>query len=190
MTFDPSQYSELTVTETSIPGMFVVKMPVHGDNRGWFKENYQKAKMEALGLPAFDIVQNNFSYNEEKGATRGLHAEPWEKFISVANGTIFGAWVDLRQGDSFGQTFTIEINPGIAVFVPRGVANGYQTLEPNITYTYLVNAHWSPEAEYTFVNLFDPAIGIEWPIPKDQAILSDKDTGHPLLKDIQAVKPS
>jgi dTDP-4-dehydrorhamnose 3,5-epimerase-like enzyme len=102
--FDPNDYNELIVTEASIPGFFVVKLPVHGDKRGWFKENYQKEKMEALGLPAFDVVQNNFSYNVEKGVTRGLHAEPWEKFISVANGRVFGAWVDLRKGDSFGNS--------------------------------------------------------------------------------------
>ena len=175
---------DLAVRETNIPGFYIIDLAVHGDNRGWFKENYQKAKMEALGLPAFDVVQNNFSYNEEKGATRGLHAEPWEKFISVANGKVFGAWVDLRKGDSFGQTLTVEITPEVAVFVPRGVANGYQTLEEKVTYTYLVNAHWSPDAKYTFVNLFDPAHGIEWPIGKEQAIISDKDAGHPMLADV------
>lgn len=184
MSFDPSNYNELTITEAPIPGVFVVKLHVHGDNRGWFKENYQKAKMEALGLPSFDIVQNNFSYNDKRGATRGLHAEPWEKFISVANGSVFGAWVDLRKGDSFGATFSIEITPGIAVFVPRGVANGYQTLEDNVTYTYLVNAHWSPDAQYTFVNLFDPAVGIDWPIPAEDAIVSEKDAAHPLLQHV------
>jgi dTDP-4-dehydrorhamnose 3,5-epimerase len=184
MSFDPSSYNELTVEETNIPGFFIVKLPVHGDNRGWFKENYQKEKMEALGLPLFNIVQNNFSYNVEKGVTRGLHAEPWEKFVSVANGSVFGAWVDLRKGDSFGKTLTAEINPGTAVFVPRGVANGYQTLEENITYTYLVNAHWSADAKYTFVNLFDPALAINWPIPQDQAITSDKDNAHPMLADV------
>jgi dTDP-4-dehydrorhamnose 3,5-epimerase len=176
--------SELTVTESSIPGLFVINLVLHGDNRGWFKENYQKAKMEELGLPAFDVVQNNFSYNEEVGVTRGMHAEPWEKFISVANGKVFGAWVDLRDGPTFGKTFSIEITPEIAIFVPRGVANGYQTLTPNITYTYLTSAHWSPETKYTFVNLFDPTLAIAWPIKKSSCILSDKDINHPLLSDV------
>jgi dTDP-4-dehydrorhamnose 3,5-epimerase len=176
--------NELEVRETNIPGFYEIDLEVHGDNRGWFKENYQKEKMEALGMPSFEVVQNNFSFNADAGTTRGLHAEPWEKFISVANGKVLGAWVDLRNGPSFGQTLTIEITPEKAVFVPRGVANGYQTLEPNVTYTYLVNAHWSPETEYTFVNLFDPEVNIQWPIPKEQAIISDKDTAHPLLKDV------
>jgi dTDP-4-dehydrorhamnose 3,5-epimerase len=176
--------SNLAVNETNIPGFFVVDVVVHGDNRGWFKENYQRAKMEALGLPHFEIVQNNISYNAEKGVTRGLHAEPWEKFISVANGRVFGAWVDLRKGDSFGQVLTLEITPDKAVFVPRGVANGYQTLEDNVSYTYLVNEHWSADAKYASVSLFDEEIGITWPIAKDQAILSEKDLGNPLLKDV------
>jgi dTDP-4-dehydrorhamnose 3,5-epimerase len=176
--------TNLAVRETVIPGFYEIDLAVHGDNRGWFKENYQREKMEALGLPHFEIVQNNFSFNAEAGVTRGLHAEPWEKFISIANGRIFGAWVDLRKGPSFGKTLTLEITPGKAVFVPRGVANGYQTLEQNITYTYLVNEHWSPETAYTFVNLFDPELAIAWPIAKGQAIISDKDAAHPGLRDV------
>jgi dTDP-4-dehydrorhamnose 3,5-epimerase len=175
---------ELAVRTTNIPGFFEVDLVVHGDTRGWFKENYQKKKMEALGLPAFEVVQNNFSFNQEKGVARGLHAEPWEKFISVANGSVFGAWVDLRAGDSFGKIYTTIITPGKAVFVPRGVANAYQTLELNITYTYLVNAHWSPDAQYKAVNMFDPELNIPWPIAKEQAIVSDKDTHNPLFKDV------
>lgn len=176
--------NDLAVRETNIPGMFVVDLVVHGDSRGWFKENYQREKMEALGLPHFEIVQNNFSFNAETGVTRGLHAEPWEKYISVANGRIFGVWVDLRKGESFGTVFTMEIAPDKAVFVPRGVANGYQTLDDGITYTYLVNAHWSADAQYAAVNLFDPALNITWPIPEEQAIISEKDTKNPLLADV------
>lgn len=175
---------DLAVREVDIPGMYVIDLVLHGDSRGWFKENYQRAKMEALGLPAFEAVQNNFSYNAEVGVIRGLHAEPWEKYISMACGRVFGAWVDLRQGDGFGKVFTMEITPEVAVFVPRGVANGYQTLEANVTYTYLVNEHWSPDAQYASLNLYDPALNIDWPIGRDQAVISDKDTKNPLLKDV------
>jgi dTDP-4-dehydrorhamnose 3,5-epimerase len=180
--------NELAVKETAIPGMYVIDLVLHGDERGWFKENYQQEKMEALGLPHFEAIQNNFSFNAEKGVTRGLHAEPWEKFISLANGRVFGAWVDLRQGDSFGKVFTMEITPDKAVFVPRGIANGYQTLETNITYTYLVNAHWSPDAKYASVDLFDRALNIDWPISKDRAIVSEKDRNNPLLADVQPME--
>jgi dTDP-4-dehydrorhamnose 3,5-epimerase len=186
--FDPSSYKELTVTESPIPGLYVLELPVHGDERGWFKENYQRAKMEALGLPHFEIVQNNYSYNVEKGVTRGLHAEPWNKFISLANGRAYCAWVDVRKGDSFGTTFTFELNPGRAVYVPKGVANGYQTLDENIVYAYLVDAHWSPDAQYTMVNAFDPALGIDWPLGKADAIVSEKDAAHPPLANITPVE--
>lgn len=179
---------DLAVRETIIPGFFEVDLVLQGDNRGWFKENYQKAKMEALGLPVFTAVQNNFSFNAEKGVIRGIHAEPWEKFISVANGRVFGAWVDLRRGPSFGQVLTMEITPEKAVFVPRGVANSYQTLGENITYTYLVNEHWSPEAQYSSVNLFDPDLAIDWPIPPNEAIISEKDQKNPFLKDIKPME--
>jgi dTDP-4-dehydrorhamnose 3,5-epimerase len=179
---------QLAVHQTTISGLMVLDLVLHGDQRGWFKENYQRAKMEALGLPHFEIVQNNFSYNAEVGVTRGLHAEPWEKFISLANGRVFGAWVDLRKGDGFGKVFTTEITPEKAIFVPRGVANGYQTLEENITYTYLVNEHWSPESKYAAVNLFDPELNIKWPIAKDAAIISEKDSKTPILSQIDPME--
>lgn len=188
MQFDPQAYQELKVTETVIPGLFEIDLVVHGDNRGWFKESYQQQKMEALGLPHFEVVQNNFSFNAEKGVTRGMHMEPWVKFISPANGRVCGAWVDLRKGPNFGKTLTIELTPGKAVFVPLGVANGYQTLEANVTYAYLVNAHWSPEAHYTMVNAFDPDLNLPWPIARSDAIVSDKDAAHPPLRDIAPVE--
>lgn len=176
--------TDMTVTEAAIPGFYIIDVPLFGDNRGWFKENYQKTKLVALGLPPFEIVQNNISFNAEKGVTRGIHAEPWEKYITSATGRVFGAWVDLRQGDSFGTIVTLEITPGKAVFVPRGVGNSFQTLEPNVAYSYLVNEHWSANADYTHVNLFDPEIGIQWPISKQHAIVSQKDTKQPMLADV------
>ncbi|KAA6430827.1 dTDP-4-keto-6-deoxy-D-glucose epimerase, partial [Agrococcus sediminis] len=165
---------QLAVRETPIPGFLVIDLPVHGDNRGWFKENWQREKQLALGLPDFGPVQNNISFNATAGVTRGIHAEPWDKYISVAAGRVFGAWVDLREGPSFGATFTIEIDPSIAVFVPRGVGNSFQALEEDTAYSYLVNDHWSAEAqsEYTFLNLADPTAAIAWPIPLEQAELS------------------
>ena len=182
---------ELTATETSIPGMLVFDLPVHGDSRGWFKENWQREKMAALGLPDMGPVQNNISFNDEAGVTRGIHAEPWDKFISVACGRVFGAWVDLRPGASFGRVYTCELDPSRAIYVPRGVGNSFQALEDGTAYTYLVNAHWSAELKstYTFVNLADPALGIEWPIPLDRCELSEADKHHPMLADALPMAP-
>jgi dTDP-4-dehydrorhamnose 3,5-epimerase len=182
---------ELIFKETSIPGMLIGDLPVHGDSRGWFKENWQNEKMAKLGLPEFGPVQNNISFNAEKGVTRGIHAEPWDKFISVASGRVFGAWVDLREGDSFGTVFTAELDPSKAIYIPRGVGNSFQALENNTVYTYLVNDHWSAEAQsqYTFLNLADRTAAIQWPIPLTQAELSDKDKAHPQLAEVVPMKP-
>ena len=183
---------ELKVSETGIEGLKVVELSVHGDARGWFKENWQRAKMVALGIPDLHVVQNNVSFNAERGVTRGIHAEPWDKFISVATGSVFGAWVDLRQGSAtYGKAYTTTLDPSRAIYVPRGVGNSFQALEDGTAYTYLVDAHWSAELKktYTFVNLADPELHIEWPIPLDQAILSDADRRHPFLKDVVPMAP-
>lgn len=182
---------ELKVTETNIPGLLVFDLPVHGDNRGWFKENWQRAKMLELGLPDFGPVQNNISFNAKKGVTRGIHAEPWDKYISIATGEIFGAWVDLRPGESFGQVYTTRLDPSKAIYVPRGVGNSFQALEDGTAYTYLVNAHWSLEQKktYTFVNLADPELNIPWPIPLEESERSEADLHHPMLKDAKPMAP-
>jgi dTDP-4-dehydrorhamnose reductase len=177
---------KLGAISTPIPGMQLFDLPVHGDNRGWFKENWQREKMLLLGMKDFGPVQNNISFNAAVGTTRGIHAEPWDKYVSVATGRVFGAWVDLREGPSFGAVFTAELDPSQAVFVPSGVGNAFQTLEPNTAYSYLVNAHWSAQAQskYTFLNLGDETVRIPWPIPLADAELSEKDRNHPRLSDV------
>lgn len=178
--------ADLALAQTSIQGLVLLDLPVHGDNRGWFKESWQRAKMTALGLPDFGPVQNNVSFNAHVGATRGFHAEPWDKYISVAGGRVFGAWVDLREGPGFGTLFSTELGPDQAVFVPGGVANAFQTLEPGTIYSYLVNEHWSAAAksDYSFVNLADETLGVNWPIPLTEAQLSEADRTHPRLRDV------
>lgn len=171
--------------ESPIPGLVLWRLPVHKDNRGWFKENWQREKMVAAGLPDFGPVQHNISFNTAVGTTRGIHAEPWDKLVSVATGSVFGAWVDLRDGPTFGSTFTAVLDATRAVFVPRGVGNAFQTLERDTAYTYLVNDHWSPEAEYASLHLQDESVGIAWPIPMEHAELSAKDTNHPRLENVK-----
>ncbi|MEQ6901052.1 bifunctional dTDP-4-dehydrorhamnose 3,5-epimerase family protein/NAD(P)-dependent oxidoreductase [Nocardioides sp. YIM 152588] len=181
----------LSVEPTPIPGLLVVTLPVHRDDRGWFKENWQREKMVALGLPDFGPVQNNMSFNARRGATRGIHAEPWDKFVSVATGRVFAAWVDLREGATFGATFSVELGPETAVFVPRGVGNAYQALEDGTLYSYLVNDHWRPGLPYTAVHLADETAAIAWPIPLDSAgvEVSEKDRTNPRLAEVEPVPP-
>jgi dTDP-4-dehydrorhamnose 3,5-epimerase len=180
----------LSVQHTPIPGLLVLDLDVREDPRGWFKENWQREKMVAAGLPDFEPVQNNISFNLAAGTTRGVHAEPWDKFVSVGTGRAFGAWVDLRQGPSFGTSFTTEITPGVAVFVPRGVGNAFQTLEDGTCYTYLVNDHWRPDAHYAALALDDPTVDIAWPIDLAGAEISEKDrTANPRLAEVTAMPP-
>ena len=150
----------------AIPGLMEFDIPVRGDNRGWFKENFQKEKMLPLGFPesffAEGKLQNNISFSR-KNVLRGLHAEPWDKYISVADeGKVLGTWVDLREGDSFGNTYQTVIDASKGIFVPRGVANGFQVLTDKVAYTYLVNDYWALELKpkYAFVNYADPSLDI------------------------------
>lgn len=181
---------DLSLHETDIPGLVWLDLPVHGDARGWFKENWQQQKMVDLGLPDFGPRQNNVSFNATRGTTRGIHAEPWDKYVSVSSGSVYGAWVDLRDGPTFGKTFELTLDSSRAIFIPRGVGNSFQALEDGTVYSYLVNDHWVAGGEnYAFVNLADSRANIAWPIPLDQAELSDKDRSHPALDDIKPIKP-
>ena len=185
---------ELAAREVSgIPGMLEFDIPVRGDNRGWFKENFQKEKMLPLGFPesffAEGKLQNNVSFSR-KNVLRGLHAEPWDKYISVADdGKVLGTWVDLREGETFGNTYQTVIDASKGIFVPRGVANGFQVLSETVSYSYLVNDYWALELKpkYAFVNYADPALGIQWE-NLEAAEVSEADKNHPLLKDVKPLR--
>lgn len=180
---------DLSIERTRIPGLLVVRRPVHRDARGWFTESWQRAKMVAAGLPDFEPVQHNVSHNAARGATRGVHAEPWDKLVTVVHGRVFGAWVDLRAGEGFGATVTLELDESTAVFVPRGVGNAYQALADETVYSYLVNEHWRPDLTYPALALDDPTAAIEWPIPLSQSEISDKDRANPRLAEVAPFVP-
>lgn len=182
---------ELRVETTPIPGLLVLHLPVHRDDRGWFKENWHRDKMVALGLPDFGPVQNNMSFNATRGATRGVHTEPWDKYVAVATGKVFAAWVDMREGATFGRTFSLECDESIAVFVPRGVGNSFQALADGTVYTYLVNDHWKAGNTYPALHLADPDVAIAWPIPldSDEVEISAKDLANPHLGDVTPMAP-
>ena len=172
----------------NIPGLYEINLDLFEDERGTFREVYNESVLKKFGAQVLRIVQQNISSNARAGTTRGIHAEPWNKLVTMAKGNAFGAWVDLRQGDSFGQTHTTELNESKVVFVPRGVGNAYQTIEPDTRYSYLTDQNWSPKATYTMLNLADPDIAIDWPIPLHTAIISDKDYIHPFFKDVAPVE--
>ncbi|HEX5447776.1 MAG TPA: dTDP-4-dehydrorhamnose 3,5-epimerase family protein [Candidatus Saccharimonadales bacterium] len=183
--------TEFSAQKTNIPGLLVFDVTSIGDQRGWFQEKFQKEKLVAAGMPkSFTVVQTNVTYNKEPGVARGLHAEPWDKYISVASGKIFVAYVDLRAGDSFGKVVSLEVDNNKAVYIPKGVGNSYQTLTQDVYYIYSVNDHWRAESysAYPAINMADPALNINWPIGLDKAVVSERDRGLPRLSEIKPLE--
>jgi len=179
--------TQFTMRKTEIDGLLIFDVTMVEDDRGYYQEKFQRAKLLEVGLPIdFEVIQNNISYNKEIGVTRGFHAEPWNKYISVISGEVFAAYVDLRPGPTFGKLVTINITPNITVYLPKGVGNSFQTIKKNTYYSYLQDAHWSAEKynDYLFVNLADPEINVSWPIDLKESIMSERDLSHPLLKEI------
>ena len=180
--------TEFSVRKTEIDGLLIFDVTLVEDERGYYQEKFQRAKLLEAGLPTdFEVIQNNISYNKEIGVTRGFHAEPWNKYISVISGEVFAAYVDLRQGPTFGKVVTININPNITIYLPKGVGNSFQTIRTNTYYSYLQDDHWSAEKyiDYLFVNLADPDIKVKWPIDLKNSIMSERDKSHPFLRDIK-----
>jgi dTDP-4-dehydrorhamnose 3,5-epimerase len=171
----------VAVESTAIDGLLSVTIPVHGDERGWFKENWQTEKMRAAGMPELDFVQQNVAFNKSAGVTRGIHAEPWYKYVSVACGKVFAAIVDLREGEAFGTVSCYELTPDRALLIPAGCGNSYQVLEPATAYIYLTTGLWSPQLTYPAVSPLDAELAIAWPLSGEQAVLSAKDTAAPPL---------
>ena len=176
---------------TSIPRLLVFDITVLHDDRGWFQEKFQHEKLVTAGMPEdFAVVQNSLSFNRQRGVTRGFHAEPWDKYISVVTGAVFAAYLDLRRGATFGHVETVELDSTKAVFLPEGVANAFQTLTEETYYLYSVNRHWQADDydKYAYVNLADPDAAISWPIALDHSIVSERDRQHPSLKDLEPLQ--
>ena len=174
---------DVKVTPSDLEGLYVVDLVVHEDSRGSFREAYQREKMEALGLPPLGPVQWNVSENGRRGTLRGIHAEPWEKYIHVIAGEVFAAIVDLRQASkTFRQVRTFTLDRTRALFVGRGLGNSYQVLSDGTIYGYLISAHWNPALRYIGIAWNDPELGIRWPLPIGPADLSAKDSALPSLR--------
>ena len=173
--------SGVEVTKTAIEGLLEISIPVHGDERGWFKENWQVEKMRAAGLPELHFVQQNVAFNATAGVTRGIHAEPWDKYVSVACGRVYAAIVDLREGPNFGTVSGHELTPDKALLIPVGCGNSYQVLEPATAYIYLTTGLWSAGMTYPAVSPMDTELAIEWPLSGAHNVLSAKDLAAPPL---------
>lgn len=178
----------LDVRPLGLDGVVEIKPKQFGDERGFFSETYHADAMKAVGID-IAFVQDNHSLSVEKGVLRGIHFQtpPFaqDKLVRVVRGSVFDVIVDFRQGSpTFGQWVGVEISAEKwnQVLIPKGFGHGFLTLEPNTEFLYKVSNFYSKDCDRS-VRFDDPAIGIEWPLPHDCLILSDKDKNAPLLAD-------
>lgn len=179
----------LDVQPTAIPDVKIVTPQRFGDHRGFFSETYNRQRFAEAGI-CEEFVQDNHSLSAASGTVRGLHfqSRPYAqtKLIRVARGRILDVAVDIRRSSpTYGQHVAVELSAenGRQLLVPVGFAHGFCTLEPDTEILYKVSAFYSAAHDHGLA-FDDPALGIAWPIPPGQAILSDKDRKHPRLAEL------
>nr|CRH06247.1 dTDP-4-dehydrorhamnose 3,5-epimerase related [Candidatus Magnetococcus massalia] len=167
-----------------IAGAFVIELEPMGDARGHFARTYCERTFAAAGLHTH-WRQSSLSHNRQRGTLRGMHyqcAPHGEiKLVRCLAGSLFDVICDMRQGSpTYGQWQGVTLTSGAhnGVYLPRGVAHGFQTLEPETVILYQMSDEYAPDATAGF-HWCDPAVGIAWPL--DEAILSSKDSQLPSL---------
>jgi dTDP-4-dehydrorhamnose 3,5-epimerase len=175
----------------AIPDVFVFTPKRFGDERGFFVETFNRALMEPMTGP-IDWVQDNHARSATKGVLRGLHFQlaPFaqDKLVRCVRGSILDVAVDIRHGSpTFGKYVSAKLTAeaGEQIFVPRGFAHGYLTLEDGCEVFYKVNTYYSSTHDRG-VRWNDPALGIDWGVEASQVTLSPKDVQQPLLADCPA----
>lgn len=179
----------MQVVDAEIPDVKLLRPRRFEDARGFFSETFNRRALEAQGI-VMDAVQDNHSRSVPKGTVRGLHFQspPYAqaKLIRVTRGAVFDVAVDIRRGSpTFGRHVALVLSEAEwnQLYVPRGFAHGFCTLEPETEVLYKVDAYYAPEHDLGLA-WDDPALGIEWPVTAGEAVLSDKDRTHPLLADL------
>jgi dTDP-4-dehydrorhamnose 3,5-epimerase len=176
--------SKFTVAPLDVPPALVVTPKKMGDHRGYFMETYHAAEFEAFGIGG-RFVQDNQSMSARPGTIRGLHFQVpprvQAKLVRVIKGRMFDVAVDLRRNSpTYGRwcAATLTADSGEQLFVPRGFAHGYCTLEADTVVAYKVDDYYAPEHE-SGLAWNDPALAIAWPIAPADAVLSDRDRRLP-----------
>lgn len=179
----------LDVQPTEIPDVKVVTPRRFGDHRGFFSETYNRQRFQEAGIAA-EFVQDNHSLSVSVGTIRGLHFQspPFAqaKLVRVVRGRVLDVAVDIRRSSpTYGRHVTIELSAGNGrqLWIPVGFAHGFCTLEPDTEIEYKVTSYYSAAHDHGLA-FDDPALGIEWPVPADRAVLSEKDTRQPRLADL------
>lgn len=178
----------MEVIKTDIPDVLIIEPKVFKDARGYFFESFSAREFAAVTGLDINFVQDNESMSTY-GVIRGLHYQknPYtqSKIVRCVRGAVLDVAVDIRHGSpTFGQHVSVLLTEENhrQFFVPKGFAHGFSVLSDVAVFQYKCDEFYHPEAD-AGINLMDPALGIDWRIPADQAILSEKDLRHRNLAD-------
>lgn len=176
-----------TATPTDIEGIVIVQPKRFGDHRGWFEETYHADTFADFGIDA-NFIQDNHAFTAQSGTLRGLHFQKppmsQAKLLRVARGSIIDVAVDIRKGSpTFGRHVAVELSAanGMQLYVPRGFAHGYRTLEPDTHVLYKVDNHYAPDHEGGLL-WNDLALNIDWRGGTDDTIINERDAAWPTLE--------
>ena len=180
----------MEVIETSVSGLLIIKPRVFCDARGYFFESFSQREFEEKVGPIC-FVQDNESMSSY-GVMRGLHFQrpPFtqRKLVRCVRGAVLDVAVDIRKGSpTYGQHVAIELTEEnhLQFFVPQGFAHGFSVLSETAVFQYKCDNFYAPQAD-DGISILDESLDIDWKIPKDKAILSEKDMRHVLLKDFDS----
>ena len=179
----------MEIIETPIKDLLIVKPRVFGDARGYFLETYNQQQYINAGIN-INFVQDNLSkssYGVIRGLHYQLHPHSQSKLVSVVSGAVWDVAVDLRKNSpTYGQWYGIELNEEnhLRFFIPKGFAHGFSVLSETAVFSYKCDDLYNPTLERGLI-YNDPMLNIDWKIPAEKALISDKDTKHPLFVDAE-----
>jgi len=174
--------------KTKFKDAWLLKPQVFEDDRGFLMESFSQKWFREKGID-ITFVQDNHSKSKDKGVLRGLHFQlpphAQSKFVRVTNGSVFDVIVDVRSdSESYGQWegFKLSSDNFHMLFIPKGFAHAFCTLEPNVEFCYKVDSYYAPESDSGII-WNDPTLSIDWPV--QEPIISDKDSRLQLFKDFK-----
>ena len=180
----------MKVIPTEIEGVVVIEPRIFEDPRGYFFESFSQADFDSC-VREVRFVQDNESMSSY-GVMRGLHFQrpPFTqaKLVRCVRGAVLDVAVDLRKGSpTYGRHVAVELTEEnhLQLFIPKGFAHGFAVLSETAVFQYKCDEFYHPEADGG-ISILDSSLGIEWRIPVEHAVLSEKDTRHPLLKDFDS----
>lgn len=179
----------MKIIQTEIHGLLIIEPDVFGDRRGYFFESFNRKRFEEMTGMTVDFVQDNESLSTY-GVVRGLHFQKppraQAKLVRVVKGRVLDVAVDLRKDSpTYGHHVSVELSDENhrQLFIPKGFAHGFSVLSEEVVFQYKCDDYYAPETEGA-VAWDDPDLAIDWQIPAEKIILSEKDRNHPRLTEL------